>query len=294
MTVSSSAQVRLDGKVAVVSGSGRGLGRAIARELAARGAAVVVNDVFIGPDGAVAAEEVAGEITAAGGRAVADSHDVSDFAAAEAMIAHAVEAFGRLDILVTPAGNYRPSNILDLEEDEWDLITAVHLDGHVACLRAAARQMIAQGDGGRILTVSSRGGLFGTQVAYSGAKAAIMGLSSAAALELAEHGITVNCLLPSAMTQLFSIPAGNRRFGGMPETLHMEPDYVAPMVAYLASAAAGVITGRFIYAAGTDICAYAPPLQFADHTTFARHSEAWTAEELAAYLPAVLGLDGRR
>ncbi|MFW5470238.1 SDR family NAD(P)-dependent oxidoreductase [Knoellia sp. CPCC 206435] len=274
-----------------MTGGGRGLGRAIALELGGRGAAVVVNDLFVHEDGTPAAQRVAAEIVAAGGQALADTHDISDFDAAAHLVGAAVEAFRRLDILVTPAGNYRPSSILDLEEDEWDSVTGVHLGGHVACMRAAARQMIVQGDGGRIVTVSSRGGLFGTQVAYSGAKAAIMGLTSAAARELAEHGITVNCLLPSAMTQLFSIPAGNRRFGGMPETLHMEPEHIAPLVAYLVSPAAAEVTGQFLYSAGTDICAYAPPLQLAGVTTFARHTRGWTVEELAEYVPGILGLD---
>jgi 3-oxoacyl-[acyl-carrier protein] reductase len=201
----------------------------------------------------------------------------------------AVEAFGRLDILVTCAGTYLPSNILDVEDAEWDSITSTHLAGHTACLKAAAQQMRAQGRGGRIVTVSSRGGLFGFQVAYAGSQGRVMALTSSAALELAEHGITVNCLLPSAQTQLFTSGASARRFGGMPESLHMEPEFIAPLVGYLALDEAKDVTGRFLYASGGDICVYEHPLRVEGHTTFVRNAESWTVDRVADYLPSLLG-----
>lgn len=281
--------LRLDGKVAVVTGGGRGLGRGIATGLAAQGASVVINDLFREDDGTAAAELVAAEIRTAGGTAVACLDNIASFDGGEAVVSAALDAFGRVDILVTCAGNFRRSLLLDLEEEEWDAVLPVHLTGTAGCVRAAARAMVAQGEGGRIVTVSSRGAFFGPQVAYSGAKAAIMGLSASAAIELAPYGITVNCLLPSAMTQLFSSPATSRRFGGMPETLSMDPDQVATLVEFLASPAAGEITGRFLYAAGTDLCVYAEPLQLAGATTFIRNAVPWQVDDLAGYLPGVLG-----
>ncbi len=278
----------LAGRVAVVTGGGRGLGRAIGLELARLGADLVVNDFFVDPETGPAAQAVVREAEALGVRAVASTASVADFDGARSIVEAAVAAFGRLDILVTCAGNFTRSNILEVAEDEWDGVTGVHLTGHVACMRAAADQMIGQGDGGRIVTISSRGGLFGTQVAYSGAKAGIMGLSSGAAQELASHGITVNCVLPSAQTQLFTIGSAARRFGGMPEAVEMEPSYVAPLVAFLCTDAARDVTGKFLYAAGRDLCVYAQPLTMAGSTTFLRRSEAWTVDELSHYVPGLL------
>jgi NAD(P)-dependent dehydrogenase (short-subunit alcohol dehydrogenase family) len=278
----------LAGRVAVVTGGGRGLGRAIALELARLGADLVVNDFYVDPETGPAAEAVAREAEALGVRAAASTASVADFAAARSIVDTAVAEFGRLDILVTCAGNFTRSNILEVEQDEWDSVTSVHLTGHVACMRAAADRMIAQGGGGRIVTISSRGGLFGTQVAYSGAKAGIMGLTGGAAKELAAHGITVNCVLPSARTQLFTVGSAARRFGGMPESVEMEPSYVAPLVAFLCTDAAGDVTGRYLYAAGRDVCVYAQPLTMAGATTFLRRSDAWTADELSHYVPGLL------
>lgn len=279
-------------KVAIVTGGGRGLGRACALELARRGASVVVNDFFVSEDGVAAAQLVVDEIEAAGGAAVASTDSVADFAGAQGIVDRAVESFGRLDFLVTCAGTFNPARITDITQEVWDSITEVHLNGHVACLSTAAQQMIRQGDGGRIVTVSSRGGLFGAEVAYSGAKAGIMGLSSAAARELAEHGITVNCLLPSAQTQLFSSAAETRLFGGMPVSLHMEPEYIAPTVAYLCLDEAKDVTGQFLYASGSDVCVYAQPLVMERTTTFVRNTGSWTVEGLSDYLPHLIGIGG--
>ena len=280
----------LEGKVALVTGGGRGLGRGVALLLGNLGASVVVSDRFVSEEGVSAADTVAAEIVAAGGRAVGDTGDVSTFVGADAIVAHAVAEFGRLDALVTCAGTYAPSNILEVEEPEWTGLTAVHLTGHTACLRAAAAVMREQGQGGRIVTVSSRGGLFGTQIAYSGAKAAVMGLTTAAALELAPYGLTVNCQLPSALTQLFPMEASRRRFGGMPLSVFMEPENIAPVVGYLCLDEAADVTGRFVYASGADLAVYEHPFTIDRHTTFVRQTRPWTVDEVAGFLPSVLGL----
>jgi len=283
----------LSDKVAFVTGGGRGLGRAIALELAQLGASVAVSDFYVDDSGVSAAAEVADEIARLGQASFADHSDLSDFDRAQSVVKAATQALGGLDILVTCAGNFSASAISDVQDDEWDTVFDVHLTGHLACVTAAAEQFIAQGRGGHIITVSSRGALFGPQAAYAGAKAGIMGLTSAAALELAPHSISVNCLLPSAQTQLFTIPASARRFGGMPESLNMDPAALAPLIAYLCSTPPGQTTGNFIYASGEDLCLYAEPLKLEGTTSFVRSDIPWNVDALADFLPAFLGGDAR-
>jgi NAD(P)-dependent dehydrogenase (short-subunit alcohol dehydrogenase family) len=279
----------LSGKVAFVTGGGRGLGRAIALELAQQGASVAISDFFVDEAGVSAARVVADEIESLGQRSFADSSDLSDFDQAQRVVQASATALGGLDILVTCAGNFSASNICDVQEGEWDSVFDIHLTGHLACLTAAAQTFIEQGRGGHIVTVSSRGALFGPQVAYAGAKAGILGLTAAAARELAPHGVNVNCLLPSAQTQLFTIPASSRRFGGMPESLNMDPSHIAPLIAFLCSQPAGETTGQFIYASGGDLCLYAEPLQLAGKTSFIRSDVPWTPDSLSEHLPSLLG-----
>lgn len=278
----------LSGNVAFVTGGGRGLGRAIALELAGLGASVAVSDFFVDEDGVSAAALVASEISALGPSSFADHSDLSDFDQAQRVLGSATRELGGLDILVTCAGNFSASSIADVQDGEWDAVFDIHLTGHIACVTAAAAQFIAQGRGGHIITVSSRGALFGPQVAYAGAKAGIMGLTSAAARELAPHSVSVNCLLPSAQTQLFTIPASARRFGGMPESLNMDPSAIAPLIAYLCTTPPGRITGRFLYASGEDLCLYAEPLKLSGTTTFIRSDTPWDVASLAEFLPAFL------
>jgi len=281
----------LPGKVAVITGGGRGVGRGIARALAADGVKVVVNDLFTG-EGESAAASVVAEITSLGGEAVADGHDVSTFASSSHIIDSAVELFGRIDILVMCAGNFVSDRLADLTEERWLSSLAVHLGGHVGCAKAAAQRMTEQGDGGRIVTVASRAAFSSPMPAYAAAKAGIMGLTSALAVGLASAGITVNCLIPSATTRLFPGDDPNARtMRGMAATISLDPDYIAPVVTYLASGEAKDISGRFVYASGGDICIYTEPLSLHGGTNaFVRKDGIWTAEELSHVLPSLFGL----
>jgi NAD(P)-dependent dehydrogenase (short-subunit alcohol dehydrogenase family) len=283
------------GKVAVVTGSGRGLGRSTALALANGGAKVVINDPFVNDEGSVADAVVAG-IKAGGGTAVADQHSVADFDGCAALIETAVKTFGRVDVLVMCAGNSIKGPLDSLTEELLDSSLAVHVKGHVGCIKAAVPHMIEQGDGGRIITFASRGAFHNsTAPAYAASKAAIMGLTSHFALSLAEHRITVNCMIPSADTQLFpgSDPVARSRkwtnwVGELPVSTNMSPDYVAPVVAYLASEEAQQITGKFVYSSGADIAFYPQPLGIQDGGIIARAAEKWTPEDLDRVVPALL------
>ena len=225
----------LEGQVALVTGGGRGLGRSIARALAAQGAAVAIDDIFRDEAGASAAQTTAGEIEAAGGRALPLAEDVTTSAGAKAMADQAVEEFGRLDILVCCAGNMVRGLLQDLTEQQWDSLLDLHLKGHFLSCKMALPHMLAQ-DSGRILTVSSRGAFFQVPASkrdpkdvrkppstpYSAAKAGIMGLTTTLAVELWDTGINVNCLLPSATTQLFP-DTRPRMLGGVPPPSHSTP-----------------------------------------------------------------------
>lgn len=300
--VDAQVNLSLEGKTAIVTGGGRGIGRGIARALADQGAAVVVNDIFRDDGGALAGETVAEEIRAAGGHALANQSDVSTEAGAEDLIDSAVAAFGGLDILVNCAGNYLRAPIVDLTLEQWDSIINVHLKGHFLACRAAVRQMQKQGRGGRIVTVASRGafqsrrgaesgnpapGTYGS-VVYSAAKAGIMGFSRTLALQLEGTGITVNCLIPSADTQLFPYKGGSRSIGGTPQPLTLDPEYCAPVVVYLATDAAEYVTGNMVYASGGDICLYGQPLQLHNANALVRKTGKWTVEELDEVLPPLV------
>jgi 3-oxoacyl-[acyl-carrier protein] reductase len=281
----------LSERVAVVTGGGRGVGRGIALAFANEGIKVVVND--LARDGETPfADEVVAEIVAAGGEACADGNDVSTFAGSSKIIDTAVEQYGRIDILVMCAGNFVADQLADLTEERWDSSVAVHLRGHIGCAKAAARYMTEQGDGGRIVTVASRAAFSAPVPAYSAAKAGIMGLTSALAVGLAPAGITVNCLIPSANTQLFPGEDPNARtMGGMPASISLDPEYIAPVVTYLTSPQAGEITGRFVYASGGDVCIYAEPLALhGGSNSFVRKDGKWTAAELAEVLPSLFGV----
>jgi NAD(P)-dependent dehydrogenase (short-subunit alcohol dehydrogenase family) len=229
--------IEFKGKVAIVTGAGGGLGRAHARALAARGAKVVVNDLGGGRDGsggsASAAEKVVEEIVAAGGEGIANGASVTDHAAVEAMVAAAMQKWGRVDILVNNAGILRDKTFAKMEIADFRAVLDVHLMGAVHCTKAVWEIMRAQNYGRVVLTTSSSGlyGNFG-QSNYGAAKMALVGLMQTLSLEGAKHNIRVNCLAPTAATRMTE--------GLLPAELlaRMKPEAVSPAVVYLASEAA--------------------------------------------------------
>lgn len=284
---------KLQGKSAVVTGSGSpiGIGRAVAIALAAEGASVVVNDIGRDKEGNRAADKVVAEITKSKGKAVANYDSVATMQGGENIIKTALSNFGKIDILVNCAGNFLPRRFAETTEQEWDSIISVHVKGHFACARAAVPEMIKQ-KSGRIINFSSRGATVGGgSTVYSTAKAAILGFTSAMSADLKEYGITVNAILPSAITELFPWPK-KRMEDNLPVAQPTDPDYVAPMVAFLATDEAKNITGRYIYASGGDICIYPQPLRVpAESPLFLRKPGKWTIEEISQVLLPLLGLD---
>jgi NAD(P)-dependent dehydrogenase (short-subunit alcohol dehydrogenase family) len=243
----------LEGRTAIVTGAGRGIGRAHALELASHGAAVVVNDFGVSlageGTGESPAEEVVAEILAAGGRAVTNGADVADFAQAEAMVQQAIEVFGGLDILVNNAGFVRDRMLVNTTEEEWDAVIRVHLKGHFAPLRHAGAYWRAESKAGRtraarVVNTSSGAGMQGSvgQATYSTAKAGIAGLTLVAAQELGRYGVTVNALVPVARTRMTE--------GAFDTSAMPEPADNSPVVAWLASEEAGDVTGRLIEVEG--------------------------------------------
>src|ERR1700736_6718728 len=199
---------KLDGKVAAVTGSGRGIGRAVAKELAAQGAAVVVNDLGVTVDGkkepSTPANDVVSEIKAAGGRAVADPSDIATVAGGEALVNHAIKEFGRLDVLVNVAGILRDRMIFNMSAEEWDPVIAVHMRGTFNTTRHAAAHWRAQRDPRahfRIINFTSASGLFGNpgQPNYAVAKMGIVGLTLSTAHTLHRYGVRVNAVSPSVV-----------------------------------------------------------------------------------------------
>ncbi len=250
----------LDGKVAIVTGAGRGIGREHAHALARAGARVVVNDLGGALSGEGAdqrpADEVAEEIRSEGGEAVASYENVASFEEAERMVRGAVERFGRLDILVNNAGILRDRMLVNMTEDEWDAVIAVHLKGHFAPTRHAAaywreRSKAGEEVRGRVINTSSPSGVFGNvgQANYGAAKGAIASFTLIAAQELARYGVTVNCLAPSARTRMTE-----ETFGDLPAPDEgfdpLDPANIAPIVVALCADEAQDVTGQCLFVYG--------------------------------------------
>jgi NAD(P)-dependent dehydrogenase (short-subunit alcohol dehydrogenase family) len=259
---------RLDGRVAIVTGAGRGIGRSVALLLAREGASVVVNDLGTTLDGsgsdAAPAQQVAAEIGGAGGKAVASVADVSDHGAAEVMVRSAVEHFGRLDVLVNVAGILRDRMVFTMSEQEWDDVIRVHLSGTFNTTKFAAahwRSLRDESAQNRIINFTSVSGLHGSpgQPNYAAAKMGIVGLTYSCANALGRYGVTVNAVSPGAATRMTeSVPAERRRAVATSEA-ERSPDNIAPVVAYLASEQSGWINGQIVSARGFEIALYNTP-----------------------------------
>ncbi|MFF1509565.1 SDR family oxidoreductase [Streptomyces sp. NPDC058326] len=245
-----------DGRVVVVTGAGRGLGRAHALAFAAEGAHVVVNDLGVGLDGTGAgagpAQRVVDEITASGGTAVAHGGDIATAGGAASLIAVALDTFGRLDTLVNNAGFLRDRMLVNLEEEDWDAVMRVHLKGHFLPLKYATAHWRAEAKAGRtpearVVNTSSGAGLLGSvgQGNYAAAKAGIVGLTLVAAAETARYGVQVNAIAPAARTRMTEQTfAETMAAPGGAAFDAMAPENVSPLVVWLGSAASDGVTGR--------------------------------------------------
>ena len=278
----------LDGKVAIITGAGNGIGRATALLFGKEGAKVVVNDLGGARDGsgsdASAAEAVAAEIRAAGGEAVASHDSVASAAGASAIVATALDSFGKLDVLINNAGILRDKTLLKLEPENWDAVLTVHLSGTFYCLQAAARVMKDRGVHGSIVNTTSVSGLLGNfgQSNYSAAKAGIYGLTRTASIELQRYGIRVNAVAPIAKTRLTEdLPMFEKIEGTL------TPEHVAPAHLFLASDLAREVSGVVLAVAGGRFSVYKVV------ESAGRYKEAdggvWTAQEIAEHFDAICG-----
>ena len=278
----------LNGKVAVITGAGNGIGRSHAQLFAKEGAKVVVNDLGCNRDGtgqSNAAELVVKEINAMGGEAVANGEAVGTMQAGERIVKAALDAFGRIDVLINNAGILRDRTILNMTEAEWDSVIQVHLKGTFACMKAAAAAMKDAGRGGRIINTSSTTGLLGNfcQANYGAAKVGIHALTRIAALELAKHKITVNAIAPMALTRMMAdLPQVKATY--TPET--MGPQFISPLVVWLASDAAAHVTAQTFGIEGNHIFAY--KMMTSHGATKVGTNEPWTVEEIGPAMQQIL------
>ena len=278
----------LDGRIALVTGAGRGIGAGHARLLAAEGARVLVNDADL-----AAARSVADEITGAGGDAATDDHDVSAWDGGVAVVEHAVDAFGHLDILVNNAGILRDAMSFNITEEDWDAVLRVHLTGHMSTCHAAARHWRGRAKAGeevtgRIINTASESGLFGQagQANYSAAKAGIVSMTIVLARELRKYGVTANVVCPRARTRMTeSLPGADEYMQG-PE---WSADNIAPLVCFLASDAAADVNGQVFVLFGSRLHL----MQGWQRVhTLDRAEGRWTPEDLIARKDEIF--DGRR
>ena len=280
----------LEGKIAIVTGAGRGIGREIALDFVRAGAKVVVNDLGAAPDGTGAArvaDEVVAEIRALGGEAVANYDSVATVAGGEAIFQAAIDAFGALDILVNNAGILRDRTIFKMTEEDWDAVIAVHLKGHYCCTAPFARYIRDTNRRGcRILNFSSVSGLFGNfgQSNYGAAKAGIAGFSRVLALEMAKYECTVNTISPGAATRL-TIPLMEGRGDAVAEDDWTRgPEQIAPVCTWLASDAGKTWTGQIVNSMRGTLGIMQQPAIIRSFTS----DHLWTQADLDRAMPAML------
>jgi NAD(P)-dependent dehydrogenase (short-subunit alcohol dehydrogenase family) len=297
----------LDGRVAIITGAGRGIGRAHALLFASEGARVVVNDLGVPPDGPgeaaggpaagagpSAAASVVEEIRSAGGEAIVNTEDVADWAGGERLIGAALDAFGDIHVLVNNAGILRDRFLVNMSESEWDDIIRVHLKGHFVPLRHAAAYWRGRAKDGRpvnasVINTSSTSGLFGNpgQTNYGAAKAGIGALTVIAAAELGRYGVRVNAIAPAARTRLTEATPGLGQMVAAPEDSarfdEWDPDNVAPLAAWLATEDCPA-TGQVFYLFGGTIA----PMTGWTKRAGLDQDRRWTVADIAAELPPLL------
>jgi len=277
----------LDGRVAVVTGSGRGIGREFALCMASEGASVVINDVGVSLDGRGTEEDPAAqvckEIEALGGKAVPNYDSVTDFEGASNIIRTAIDAFGAIDILVNNAGIVRDSTLVKMSEQDFDDVVAVHMKGAFNCARHASPSMKERGYG-RIINITSSAGLRGNfgQTNYGGAKAALMGMTFIWALELGRYGVTVNAVAPAGATRMTAALFERSGTGPPPE---QDPSLNAPLVAFLASEQAAHVNGQILGRSDFAFTVFQHPKQVA----FMWRDGGWTPALVAEHFDTVLG-----
>ena len=289
---------KLKGRNAVVTGAGRGIGRAVAILLAQEGASVVVNDPGGNVDGtghdAGPADQVVDEIKAAGGSAVANYDSVAELTGGENMVKQCADSFGRIDILINVAGILRDRMIFNMSEEEWDAVIAVHLKGHYNTIKPAS-VLMRQQRSGRIVNFSSISGLRGNsgQANYGAAKAAVAGLTRVVARDLGRYGVTCNAIAPGAQTRMVAaVPDSARELraqrgmtGGPPPSLvEMTPEHVAPMTVYLCTDDAWNINGKIFHVGGGNV-------SLASEETIERQitkDGKWELAELVSLVPTQL------
>ena len=283
---------RLEDKVAVVTGAGRGIGKEIALLMASEGAKIVVNDLGGNTDGTGTgkiADDVVAEIRAAGGEAVSNTDSVAEVSGGEALVQTALDSFGGMDILVNNAGILRDRTIFKMEESDWDAVMAVHLKGHYCCTRPFANYIRSENRTGcRIINFSSVSGLYGNfcQANYGAAKAGIAGFSRVIALELAKYGCTSNTISPGALTRM-TIPLRENRGENVGDS-DIEsggPQHIAPICAWLASDASAGITSEIFHTGRGGVAIMQQPKIIKQ---FKKRDGLCTMEELDQIVPQLI------
>ena len=276
---------KLENKVAIVTGSGRGIGRDIALLLASEGARIVVNDLGGGSDGggndSKVADEVVREIRDAGGEAVANYDSVADYDSANNIVQTAINEFGRIDIVVNNAGILRDRMLFKMSEEEWDSVISVHLKGSFNMTRAAAPYFKEQ-KSGRYINFTSTSGLIGNvgQANYAAAKLGIAGLSKITALDMARYNVTANSVAPFAWSRLIgSIPTDTKAEEARVEKLKkLSPAHIAPLVAFLSSDEAADVSGQIFGVRGKEIIVFSQPRPVRS----VYNSDGWSIESISA------------